>query len=434
MVYIQRMTAESFAVKFITLLYKLLLDITYVALLYPLYAYAGFDLHTDFLSVLTGGMCAIGVILLLPGQLQRVSDLLIYALAAIMVLPLTTYCTFGGGSKTLTMVAFLFYVVALTLVKLTPTVELPELPRTAADLIFLGMFVLLVVYIVFTSVYYLGFSVFNISFDFTGVYETRSVYKATTIPLSGYLYPWAGNAVFPAAMAYYLHRKRYGFVVAAAFASLMIYTVTGQKSTLFAIALTIGVYIALRFKSKLMWIALAVLGLTLVCTVVYYALDSIMPYSMFVRRLLILPAKITDEYHAVFSEFPKLRLSHSILSGVFPYPFATDPAELIGGLFYNEGETHANTGILGDGFMNFGYVGMLVWSVLFAFLLKVADCLSCKKNLAVCGACVAPFMILLSNCALFTVFSTHGLMITFLLILLFPKEPDSAELPSLRCG
>ena len=82
----------------------------------------------------------------------------------------------------------------------------------------------------------------------------------------------------------------------------------------------------------------------------------------------------------------------------------------------------ANTGIVGDAFMNFGFIGLALWGILLAIILKLVDSCSKRVDFRVGVAAIAmPTMSLVSS-ALLTCLLTHGLLLALLLLYLLPKQ------------
>jgi hypothetical protein len=95
---------------------------------------------------------------------------------------------------------------------------------------------------------------------------------------------------------------------------------------------------------------------------------------------------------------------------------------LIAETYFNRPECNANNGIYADAYMNFGFIGLFFWGILLTIILKLIDSLSRYKDLRITVATIAMPVIFLTNSALLTCLSTHGLLLALILLYLLPKK------------
>jgi hypothetical protein len=62
-----------------------------------------------------------------------------------------------------------------------------------------------------------------------------------------------------------------------------------------------------------------------------------------------------------------------VLRWIFPYPYPVEPADLVGALFFDRPDTHANASFMADGYANFGYPGMVAACLILVALLWAID-------------------------------------------------------------
>jgi hypothetical protein len=72
--------------------------------------------------------------------------------------------------------------------------------------------------------------------------------------------------------------------------------------------------------------------------------------------------------------------------------------------------------------MNFGFIGLALWSILLAIILKLVDSCSKHVDLMVGVAAIAAPVLTLTNSALMTNLLTHGVLIALLFLYLLPRE------------
>ena len=78
----------------------------------------------------------------------------------------------------------------------------------------------------------------------------------------------------------------------------------------------------------------------------------------------------------MFREIGHVYWTNGLLGGMAPYPFADDPPKLVGKAAMGSLNTWANNGMFGMGFMQAGFVGMLLYGVVYGIWLYVIDCIS----------------------------------------------------------
>ncbi len=399
-------------------IYKVLLDISYITILTPMYGYAGFKLSYTPVTIILGLLLTACVYICMPKKINTVSDFILTGISFLAVIPYISYYSFGGGHIGFTLMTFLMFVFVLAFVRLTPNISCPSLPQKWADIIFNVLLWGLIAYVLYTCISAMGWS--SLSLDFSTVYERRAAYKASGVAGS-YLMTWSGNAVFPCSIAYFLYRKKYINVIAGICSAGFIFAVSGMKSILFGAVFVFATHVLLKVKQKMSALAFLVcltVGVSMLC---FYIFNEIVPISYVVRRLAFLPAKVSNEHFAFFLENGPIEMSNSILSSIIPYPYDGDPADIIGSLHYIAGETHANSGFFADGFTNFGYLGAVLWTIIFALLMKLQDIVSLKKPIYVTAGCFALYITIFTNSALFTSMMTHGFLVTLLLVAFIPK-------------
>lgn len=406
------------------MLYKVLLDISYITILSPT---AGSGLYPVSYSPLTlslGFITALCLCICMPKKINTVSDFVLNGLVLISAIPQTTVYSVGGGNIEVNFIFFAFFLICFALVRLTPTFSLPSPSVKVADIIFVILLWGFAIYVLVRCISAMGFSA--ISLDFSTIYQRRVAYKNSGIA-GDYLMGWSGNAVFPCCAAYFLYRKKYLNVAVAAFCSVFIFGVSGMKSILFGMAMVIGVYFLFQLKERMSIISFGFMIMVVACILCFVLLGNFMPYSLAVRRLCILPAEISNMHFEFFDENGTIELGNSIFSSFVYYPYSADPADIIGPMLYNSTETHANSGIYIDGFTHFGYIGVFMWAVLFSLLMKLQDCVSKNKPLFVTCGFFALYITIFSNSALLTSIMTHGFVVVLVLALLVPKSDIKVE-------
>ena len=254
------------------------------------------------------------------------------------------------------------------------------------------------------------------------VYGTRSEFKLALggVVGGGYVIHWANGVINPMLLAWGLARRRPALVLLAVVGQLLIYSVTGYKATLFSIVFVPLVYaaIALARRSFGLLLSVAVPLVLLLSTSGGTAITGL------ASRLYATPAQLTWYYYDYYSIHPKYELSHSFLSWLTSSPYLDDPAVNIGSAYFPGTGTNANAGIWADAFANFGFAGIVTFTLVLGVVLWVADALAAGRDARVVGPVLAVATLAVNSGALFTAILTEGVALSFILILVMP--PASA--------
>lgn len=365
----------------------------------------------------------------LPASWDRPSALVYWALFLLVVAPVLVLPVFisNPDSSVWTMVVgvtgcFLLLGVIYSMRPPTMPRLLPLSPRAywiGFAVLWAGMFALVI------STYSLHFGFDSLS----SFYDIRAQFKKASADVPKfvrYAIPWLGSVIAPIALAKGLIQKRYLWAIAAVVTELVLVSITGYKSLLFSAVAVIGVLIIARYFDPRRigaWLAGLAASGVLIATVIDVVTDGTLLTSLFVRRLILVAAINTRYFFEFFSDFPKLHLGHSVLGAWVDYPYELSPANLMGLVYYGNPYTSANANVWADAFINFGVVGMVVFTLVLAVALLVLD--SCTRAGAPKLLVLAPLAmtsISLANSALLTVFMTHGLMLTLILVYFMPVD------------
>lgn len=195
---------------------------------------------------------------------------------------------------------------------------------------------------------------------------------------------------------------------------------SGLKSVYATIFLVIFFYYVGRgFIGKIKYFLILTLALLVIAPVIdVYVLDSILFESLLIRRLFFLPALITYDYFHFFDSNP-VYLSHSILKNFIEYPYDLEPAKLISATYFDMPAGNTNNGFISDGYMNFGYIGVISFSFVVSLIILFFN--SIKLDARYFGLFFLLIRLLVSS-ALLTMFLTHGLWLLIIFALILMKE------------
>jgi len=401
------------------LLYRFILDFSYCLVIYFVWSYAKFGLNLNYFKLIESYLLLFVILFLIPKTKEKLSNIIVGLLILLSYIPTLTLFAFVDQPRLYMYAITGFWILVFLFLKI-PIFSFVPLKHSQARIlkyvIFFGLSA-----IVFFQIYkYLGFS---LNFNLIKVYEIRKKYIQANIPFSGYLFNWVGHIISPVFFAIFFTQRKWFLLGLVLFLQILLFSITGLKNFLFILLFVpVLIWVANR-KDPIIWVAIGLIILILLGMLAYFLINDLWVLSLFTRRTLLVPAQLSFFYYDFFSKSGPIFLSqHRLFRNFLDYPYELLPSHLIGKVYFNSPEMGANNGIYADAYMNFGFLGFILWAFLLATILRLVDSLSKDKEAAI--TFVAIFMPILSiiNSALFTTLLTHGLLLSLLLLYLLPKE------------
>lgn len=348
--------------------------------------------------------------------------------ASLYALPQIVLFQVGGATPFAPVYSILF-----CLLLLLPSLQFPQLPLPRVPesrLAWVLPVVCLVALLPFVLAYGFHFDTSVFALD-EHIYDVRAAAASRATVFTNYLKGPLANVLLPALLVYGLSRRWRGIPWALLAVLLMgyLFLTTPQKSIFFSLFLVAVFYF---FRSGHAKGGVFLYGLLAVClgsVLLQVATGNMLVESIAVRRLFFIPALVTDNYFTFFHHNP-LCFSYSFLASLTnAYPYHLDPAHLIGDIMYHRTYTSCNTGIIGDGFMNFGHLGAFFFVVLVALVLRFVDSVPYHHRYF---GLVVLLVVNFLNGALFTTMLTHGgLMLLLVVLFLLPVRSHNNNTTSL---
>ena len=410
------------------MLFRIALDISYYHIIGMEWRNRGFALDINLIKLLESYLAFFVILLWIPKKSDRVSNAVLQLFFLVAFIPIQTHYAFSNRDRAwfYCFSLFWFLVIALNRTKLRFSFRPVKEGKYIAIVITIVLAVLSVV-LIYSC---MGFS---LNFDLTKVHELRVRYKEANIPLSGYMISWTAKVVLPLTILVALYGRKskrlYWLLFVAIACQLFLFTSSGHKSHLFRIPAAIGLSLLVNRRTFLTRASL-VFSIVILSTMYSYLLfDDLWMSSLFARRTFLIPAQVSFYYYDFFSQNEIIRLSHSIFKSFIEYPYQLLPPEIIGNIHWPAGasgvHTWANTGIVADGYMNFGFAGIILWSVLLSVLLKIADAVTESRNMKITWSILLLTFYIMVDGAPLTTMLTHGLLFAMLMCFLSPKLPDN---------
>ena len=401
--------------------YVAILGWAYTSHFSPVYAYTGLiDAAPSPGAKLAVAALTVAPAAWLPISARRPSTIVLWALYVVGYVPtamVPVYLT-GDLNRVLSFQVGLLSSMAILGLMLrvrAPAIRLPHLSLTAFTRLLTALAALCILYIAAT------FGV-HAPPSLADVYTTRAQFGAAQggAAGSGYIVPWAANAINPMLMALGLARRRTELVALGLFGQLIIYADTGYKAVLFSLVLVPLVYAGIAAASR--WFGpLTIVGTPIIlgAAVLASSRPGDWPIAL-ATRVFATPGHVGWYFYDYFSTHSLYRLSHSFLSWLGPSAYDVDPPQLIGAVYFHHTGTDANANLWSDAFANFGFAGMIVFTVICGIALLVADALGRGRDPRVAGPMLGIVGLSLASSGLFTTILTQGLALGCILMALMP--------------
>jgi hypothetical protein len=413
---VKKNTIEPFLSLF---LFKTVLDLSYYFVVSRVWGNAGYCLSVSIVKFIESYFLLFLMFIFMPKMTRRLSEIIIWLLVLFSYVPMLTVFALADKARIYMYATTGFWLLVFLLLNVIPRMSFNFLKKRQSKIICYSIFIFFSVAILVIIYKYLGFS-FN--FDINKVYEIRAKYKNINIPLAFYLFNWLSYIINPAFFAIFLKKRRWFFVVLVIFIQFILFSVTGNRIYLLILPY---IYTLTRlFQSKRPFVY-ACLGISLIIILgmfSYWLTKDVWVTGFFSERLFISPANLSFQYYDFFSQHDFIYFSSTtIFSSFLHYPYHVDPPHLIGEVYYGP-DSNANNGIVADAYMNFGFMGFILWPILLVIILKLADSCAKHKDMEIALAVMGTTVLSLVNGYLFTSLLTNGVVIGLLILYLLPMQ------------
>ena len=414
------------------LAYLAVLDLSYVAVFRTALYYALPPPMVGADRVMESVVMLVAVALALPRDWSRLSSQFVWALAMVGFVPQLTIYGVLPESRAFMWATTGFWVLVGLLLRWLPAPRLPRPPPIEAHgvrpvaYLYIGLLVGGgVVMWRFAGLDVIG-KLIAAGPDLSGSYANRAAFVAAQLPLNGYYFHWLALIFNPAFFVYSLMRRRWWLAVLILVAQLLVASIVGMRSYFFALFFAAVIGWVASTRSPAMWMAGMLSAVTLAGTALYLVLGKSIVYLFFTGRFLLDAGRLNFLYYDFFSVHGPIPLAYLIkfyLHLPYPghYPYATDPALLIGMVFFNQGSLAAVGGIVPDAFMNFGYAGLVIWAVALVLVSRILDAVSEGVAPALAMAVIAMPVLSFTDTYFVRVLFTTGLFLGVVVLYLLPR-------------
>lgn len=417
------LSKNSFIFVFLIVLFRVLLEFSYLNVINKHYEYQGFHLNFSSLNYFSSwGVFFLGFYFV-KERIYYVSDYFFITALLGVLTPLSILYGYDYNRSVFPLFVVLLSFYFIFFIKRISLISFDDLPLFKS-----GRRIVIHICIAFVFFLVLWYFISGVSFnlDFMKVYEFREANSS----LSGggilnYTNNWTHKVfnivLFSTALLY----RKYWFALITLFVQVYFYAASAHKGVFFLPFLILSIWFYFKKTNSLVVVPLTFSIVILITILTYIFFDSLTFSSLFSRRVFFIPAHLTFSYFEFFSDNQFVYWSNSVLSSFITYPYDLPLTNVIGGYLGDE-EEGANNGFIASGFAHAGLLGVFIYSAIIGVILRFIDTSTrCHLPLWFAVALTAiPLRNLLTASDLLTVMLTHGFLIALIVILLMRRKPS----------
>ena len=396
------------------ILFKIILDYSYISFVVPYYEYMGFTLELNLIKYFEGWVVYILIFLLLNRHKNHILYMNILISFLLLIVPTITLYAFKNEPSAFFYSMILPYI-GMLLGITTKRIQLYYFPHGKKIAIIFSFLMVFIVFIHYLTTVGIG----NINFNLSKVYDLRNEYGLVNSEgIFGYLNSWVTKVlnIFLIAVAL-LHRK-YLLVILFVIIQILLFGFSGHKAVLFSLLLLGGLYLFDKVKHLSTIIIYSALGVISLLLIYFYMSEELMLPSILIRRTFFVPSNLNYVYLEYFSSYDHIYWANSILKNVFTYPYEVSPVLVIGD-YLGKPDMVANTGILGSGYMHLGIIGIILYMFIITILINLIHQFNKLPAWFINAIILMPFLTVFISSDLPATFLTHGLLISVIILYLY---------------
>ena len=351
-------------------------------------------------------------------QQNTASAVMMVIFNMIYFIPMTTYCSYGGGSASFLFWGILYWTL-LTLLQLGIPVIVWNKERTTENgekYIWL-LSILVSIPVIYVWAKYTGF---RLLMNFSEIYQIRAEAAGYAIPVVLRYILSMVPIIIALLIVLAMKNKQYIPVIYLLIVTFINFSIAGHKSVILFPVILIGGFLLYR-REMISVILPAGIILELAAIAENY-LGRGLIINYIIRRQGFMLAQLSEYYYRFF----RYNSTDLFRQGVIgKLGFDTIYSQKIVNVIGNNFETQAvncNNGLMADAWANLGIIGIIVMPIIMVYCMRLLDFASHRIDVRLIIGIVAYYALSFANSQWSTVLLTHGFILMCLLLLFFPRE------------
>lgn len=253
------------------------------------------------------------------------------------------------------------------------------------------------------------------------VYETRDVFSEKMLGYLTYIYHIEIKTIIPLALVFFMIKKKYILVVVLTLALIYLYVISGNKIVYFTTFIFVFFYyLGSSFTSKISNFFIVTIALLLIAPIIDNLFFSTpILQGTFVNRFLFIPSLLTQWYFEFFDGNSFYFAESHFFNQFIKSPYDMPVGYLLTKIYWGEPAVFANNGVVSDGFMNLGYLGVVLFSVIFSLLFSLFNSFNMNKGYF---GVFFTYIYLMLSVPFLSSFITGGIFIFIVIVLFLLRE------------
>jgi hypothetical protein len=322
------------------------------------------------------------LLLVLPLKLDTIHSLISWFLTLTLCLPILALYMFDTGNLSeaklqLVLITFLGLILIGFLTKSknegNPPNAIDRQSKPEPDSRFQFAVITLSVTAIALLVFAYGFSRIDVSLETLNLRRLSNRYSAGPFLGSAYIYAWISALLVPLNVLCWLKFRNLIFLICAGTILVMTFSITGAKSDVLTPLLSILFFYV--YNSKRVYLSMILhhifyLSTILIPSIIALWFSSPNLFLSTTRRFLLIPARLSTEYHNYVSEYGQTFFKQNRI-GQFLFDERIPLSMLIGDRISPGDETNSNINALIDGYASLGFFGALLVAALMGITIRV---------------------------------------------------------------
>ena len=250
------------------------------------------------------------------------------------------------------------------------------------------------------------------------IYETRALMASKSNSYFAYMYSPFTKIVIPLFVVFALERKKWGLAVLGILYLIVFFLFGGHKTVYLGLLMLVIFYRYSYYQIIRNLLKLFIFLMLLAIVLALFSSDTL--WILTFRRTHFIPA-LLDICYLDFYKDNYLYYAETLPDSILKSPYEANHVNIIGKYYFNSPEMSANNGLVSDGYINFGFAGVLLHSVIISFYFMILNNLNIKAKYF--GLYILVVFSFISS-SLTTVLLTHGAFLLLVISILFLNEKN----------
>jgi hypothetical protein len=420
--------SNTLSIQILELVFYFLLNLSYILVVSPAFSYMGFEYEFNITRILISLVLVIAFVQLGKWAGSGLMYAIWHMVLIICLFPNLVFYTYSSGhiSSSMGYIIFLLILFLFSRLKLH-NINSKVIPIQEGSNLPVILIITFILFVPFLS-YLPHINLRNLWL--ADIYETRTLFREISHwSFLSYLLSPLSRVLLPALIVISIKRRNYPLLLLVIILTAYLYLSSGAlKSVYFGIFAAVFFYFGKGYKSKLLILIVPLILIMVLGILEFEITQHLHLQNLAVRRVFFIPPLIEDTYYNFFSGHDKTHYTHSLLSFFGDPGYGMSLSRYIGEVVMGNEGFNANVGVIPDGFLSLGWLGVIINSVLISYTFLLLDRFRIDP---IFFGVIFTYIYYFNTAFLGTMLLTHGYLFLLLFAFFSLKDPGNnhKELP-----